>query len=154
MSLSTKEEYARGIAERIRPVLEIRGLRPYNLSVDLGEAPNSVNAWCKGDRPQPAHFLYNLCLNYHINIEWLMTGYGEPTARNLPEFQDELDKVIEYIRETDVATDLIIDEIRKNEHVFREVVGIGISRITGLLDKIRTLIIADEIKKEYGGKDS
>lgn len=147
-----KEKLNREISGRLNASLGIKGLRKSYVARDLELSPNTVGDYFSGKVQAPVWFLVAICQTYGVNIEWLIAGEGSPERKTQPE-DKKLDQMLEYIRNDDVAMDLLLDEIRKNQDIFREVATIGISKIEGLFDKMKSLIMAKEIQERYRKDD-
>ena len=66
------------IGQRLKWIRTTLGLSQRALAQKVGYAQRTVSSWEKGEREIPIPVLYALKDLFRVNINWLLTGEGEP----------------------------------------------------------------------------
>ena len=66
------------IALRLKKLRELKGLSQGDMAKLLNVSQKAISQWERGERAIPAVILKALKEHLSLNIDWLLTGEGEP----------------------------------------------------------------------------
>lgn len=98
--------------ERIKEIRKDLGLNQQEFGERIGLKPTTITCYEKGSRKPNDAILKNICREFHVSKEWLLTGKGEKYIRHsamfaelLSEIDDSDDKFIKAFIETYMELD-------------------------------------------------
>jgi len=73
------KKVVKGVGERLRKLrTEFLGMTQKELAQVLGVKQNTISQWEKEERDIPTAVYETLATEFNVNINWLLTGSGEP----------------------------------------------------------------------------